>query len=73
MNIEDGVALADDSLRAELASRFPTGWPRIEVRGSFMADTLGINVHPDVLPLSKIAAHLAPFLLKADWAMALVA
>lgn len=38
-----------------------------------MADTLGIHRQTDVLPFSNIAAYLAPFLLNADRAMALVA
>ncbi len=68
-NIEDGVALADASLRAELASRFPGAWGRIEARRRFMADALGIDLHPDVLPFSDIPAYLPPFLLRPDHAM----
>ena len=68
-NIEDGIALADASLRAELAERFPAAWQRIERRRAFMADQLGIELHPDVLPLSNLAAHLPPFVLRPDRAM----
>ncbi|NNC74400.1 MAG: hypothetical protein HKN93_02695, partial [Acidimicrobiia bacterium] len=39
-NIEDGIALADEDLRAELAHRYPGTWARIEARRSFMADHL---------------------------------
>ena len=34
-------------------------------------DELGIELHPDVLPLSNIPAWLPPFLLRPDSAMAL--
>ena len=68
-NIEDGIALADASLRAALADRYPGAWDRIERRRRFMADQLGIELHPDVLPLSNLAATLPPFLLRPDVAM----
>ena len=68
-NIEDGVALADESLRAEFAAAYPDAWERIQARRRFMAETLGIELHPDVLPFSNLAAHLPPFLLRPDRAM----
>lgn len=68
-NIEDGIALADASLRATLADRYPGAWDRIERRRQFMADELGIELHADVLPLSNLAATLPPFLLRPDLAM----
>ncbi len=68
-NIEDGIGLADGSLRAELAARYPGAWARIERRRRFMADALGIDLHPDVLPFSNIPAFLPPFLLRPDRAM----
>ena len=70
-NIEDGVALADESLRRELATRYPAAWGRIERRRRFMNDVLGIELHPDVLPLSNIPAWLPPFLLDPGSAMGL--
>ena len=70
-NIEDGVALGDEHLRAELARRFPETWSRIQARRSFMADQLGIELHPDVLPFSNLAAWLPPFLLDPGRAMTL--
>ena len=70
-NIEDGVALADESLRAEFAAAYPDAWNRVQPRRHFMTDTLGIDLHPDVLPFSNLAAHLTPFLLRPDRAMTL--
>ena len=72
-NIEDGVALADASLRADLADRYPDAWRRILARRRFMGEALGIVLHPDVLPLSNLAAFLPPFLLRPDRAMTLAA
>ncbi|HSG84886.1 MAG TPA: hypothetical protein VLA23_01005 [Candidatus Limnocylindrales bacterium] len=71
-NIEDGIALADEDLRAELASRFPEAWGRIQRRRAFMRDALGMDLHPDVLPFSNLPAFLPPFLLRPDRAMTLV-
>jgi hypothetical protein len=68
-NIEDGIAVADVSLRAAFAERYPGAWTRIERRRRFMADQLGIELHPDVLPLSNLPAHLPPFVLRPDRAM----
>ena len=68
-NIEDGIVLADAALRADLAERYPGAWARIGARRAFMAGSLGIELHPDVLPLSNIPAYLPPFLLRPDRAM----
>ena len=68
-NIEDGLALADTGLRDEFASRYPDAWSRIQRRRSFMADQLGIDLHPDVLPFSNIPAFLPPYLLRSTLAM----
>ena len=70
-NIEDGVALADASLRAEFAAAYPGAWERIQARRRFMAEALGIDLDPDVLPFSNLAAFLPPFLLRPDRAMTL--
>jgi hypothetical protein len=34
-----------------------------------MSQALGIDLHPDVLPLSNLAGYLPPFLLRPDRAM----
>ncbi len=68
-NIEDGFALADDALRADLAARYPAAWARIVARRRFMDDALGIRLHADVLPFSNIPGYLPPFLLRPDLAM----
>jgi Xaa-Pro aminopeptidase len=70
-NIEDGIALADESLRAALATAYPDAWARIGARRRFMSEALGIDLHPDVLPFSNLPAYLPPFVLRPDRAMTL--
>jgi hypothetical protein len=68
-NIEDGVALADEAMRAAFAGTYPGAWERIQARRRFMHEALGIKLHPDVLPFSNIPAWLPPFLLCTDRVM----
>ncbi len=70
-NIEDGIALADGTLRAAFAASYPEAWGRIQARRAFMGNVLGIELHPDVLPLSNLAAGLPPFLLRPDRVLAM--
>lgn len=70
-NIEDGIALADEALRTDLAARHPEMWSRIERRRAFMSETLGIKLKPEVLPFSNLAAWLPPFWLSPGKAMAM--
>jgi len=72
-NIEDGIALADSTLRQTFERSFPDLWDRVAARRAFMRETLGIDLHPDVLPLSNLPAVLPPFLLRPDRAMTLTA
>jgi hypothetical protein len=71
-NIEDGIALADQELRAVFASAYPDAWGRVHARRAFMSDSLGIDLHPDVMPFSNIPAYLPPFLLRPDRVMTMV-
>jgi Creatinase/Prolidase N-terminal domain len=68
-NIEDGVALADEAARTELADRYPQAWARIGRRREFMAGQLGIQLRPEVLPLSNLAGYLPPYWLAPGLAM----
>ncbi|HKC89977.1 MAG TPA: hypothetical protein VKE23_01485, partial [Candidatus Limnocylindria bacterium] len=70
-NIEDGIALADEPLRRAFAATYPGAWQRVQRRRDFMANVLGIELHPDVLPFSNIPAWLPPFLLEPGRAMTL--
>jgi hypothetical protein len=68
-NIEDGVALADEAARDDLAARYPGLWARVTRRRQFMAEALGIRLRPEVLPLSDLAGYLPPFWLSPQLAM----
>jgi hypothetical protein len=72
-NIEDGIALADDALRAELAAKFPAAWARIQSRREFMEQELGIRLKPEVLPFSNIPGYLPPFILSPGRVMRRIA
>jgi Xaa-Pro aminopeptidase len=65
-NVEDGIALADQTLRAELAKRHPACWKRIAARRKFMAGKLGIELDPSVLPLSNTPAWLPPYTMDTE-------
>lgn len=68
-NIEDGIAIADEKLREEIAQKYPESWSRIQARRRFITETLGIRIRPEVLPFSNIPAFLPPFWLARDRAM----
>jgi len=71
-NIEDGIALADETLRAAFAARYPEAWKRIQARRAFMENALGIQLNPEVLPFSSLPAYLPPYLLAPRRAMRMV-
>jgi hypothetical protein len=71
-NIEDGIALGDERLRQAFATRWPEAWQRIQARRDFMQDNLGIQLKPEVLPFSNLAAYLPPYLLSPSKAMRVI-
>jgi hypothetical protein len=68
-NIEDGVILADEAARDDLAARYPGLWQRVTTRRGFMAEVLGIRLRPEVLPMSDLAGYLPPYWLAPHLAM----
>jgi Xaa-Pro aminopeptidase len=68
-NIEDGVMLADEAARDDLAARYPGLWQRVITRREFMAEVLGIRLRPEVLPMSGLAGYLPPYWLAPHLAM----
>jgi len=66
LNSEDTIALADESLRDELARDFPATWARIQARRAFMEEKLGLELRTEVLPLSVAVGYLPPFWLTPD-------
>jgi Metallopeptidase family M24 len=68
-NCEDTLAVADAELQTELSERHPGVWSRIEVRRTFMRETLGIRIAEEILPLSAAPAYFSPFWLSPDHAL----
>ncbi|MCY3915429.1 MAG: aminopeptidase P family N-terminal domain-containing protein [Chloroflexi bacterium] len=68
-NIEDGIALADESLRKAFWGKYPAAWDRIQHRRNFMRNQLGIRLKPEALPFSNMPAYLPPFWLSPGRAM----
>ncbi len=60
---EDGIAIADESLRKELEIKYPELWIRIIRRREYLKKELNINISDDVLPLNDIVAYYRPYLL----------
>lgn len=64
--MEEGFVLADVKLRQELKASYPGCYDRCIQRRRFMADTLGILLHDDVLPLSNMPGIVLPYWLKPN-------
>jgi Xaa-Pro aminopeptidase len=69
--MEDGIVIADATLRQDLQSHFPDTYRRCMARRQFMTEVLGIELPDVVLPLSNIPAIVPPFLLKPNTVIAL--
>jgi len=69
VSAEDGVALADETLRAELREHFPETWARMQRRRSYITDVLGIELDESVLPMSDTVGYLRPLLLEKGKAL----
>jgi hypothetical protein len=68
-NAEDTLALADESLRGEIARLYPACWARIQQRRAFMTGVLGMKLDECVLPLGNIPGWLPPYDLDLEKAM----
>ena len=66
INCEDTVAVADASLRAELKSRYPGLWARVQSRRQLMIEALGVQPAEELLPLTDGTAYLPPFWLASE-------
>jgi hypothetical protein len=69
--MEDGIVIADETLRRKLQKDSPDCYERCQQRRRFMANVLNIELPNDVLPLSNIPAIVAPFLLEPNSIFAL--
>ncbi len=71
LNCEDTIAIADETLRAEIEQSYPEMWARIQSRREYMRVHLGLTLALELLPLSDACAYLAPFWLAPDLACAM--
>ena len=68
-NAESTIALADESLQKQIQAEAPALWNRIQSRRDYIKNELGIQLSPDVLPLTSTVAYLRPLLLEKEKAM----
>ena len=71
LNCEDTIALADETLRGEIAARHPELWARVGRNRDLMERELGLTPRPEILPLSLANAYLPPAWLSPDLVCAL--
>ncbi len=64
--IEDGIIIADSTLRRELQVKYPEVYKRCLNRRDFMMNTLGFELPDEILPLSNIPAIVNPFFLSPE-------
>ena len=69
VNLEDGVALADETLRARLRQLDPALMQRVERRRAYMIDVLGYSLDECVLPLGNTSGWLAPYVTNLSLAL----
>ncbi|HHU52108.1 MAG TPA: M24 family metallopeptidase [Firmicutes bacterium] len=62
VHVEDGLLIADETLRDEIKSLFPDSWQRIMERKRFIREELGITLQEEILPTSNIQLALFPFM-----------
>ena len=70
-DLEDGIVLADEELRAGIKAKSPGAWARFERRRRYIRDVLGIDLCDEVLPMSDILGYYRPFLLSKGSAFSL--
>lgn len=61
-HIEDGLIIADETLREEIAQISPGCMERIQQRRAFIKDTLKIDIPEEVLPLSDLGCVCFPYM-----------
>ncbi len=71
--MEDGVVIADETLRQQIQEQFPDCFARCVKRREFMEKTLGIALPAEILPLSNIPAIVPPFFLSPNTILAMKA
>lgn len=63
---EDCIVVAGEKLRGELRTQYPEVYARVLKRQELVRKELGINIHPDVLPMSNLDFVYTPYMLNFD-------
>ena len=61
-HVEDGLIVAGEGLRKEVAALSPGCWERIQKRRDFIIRELGIQLPEEVLPLSDLSCVCFPYM-----------
>ena len=69
--MEDGIVLADQTLRDQIRAGFPACYDRCMKRRQFMADVLGIPLPEEILPLSNMPGIVPPFFMRPNTVLAM--
>lgn len=69
VSCENGVALADASLRADIRREYPDMWERMTRRREFVVRRLNIRLPEEVLPMCSGLAYCRPYLLRRGSAL----
>ena len=62
-NLEDGVVILNKKDREIFKDKYPEEMKRINKRREFIINQIGINLKPEVMPLSNIPCYLSPYIL----------
>jgi len=62
-NLEDGIVILDENNREIFKERYPDAMKRICKRRDFIINKIGINLKPEIMPLSNLPCYLSPFIL----------
>lgn len=65
---EDGLVLADETLRRRLREEYPKLWQRMQIRRDYIREELGVQIGEELLPLSNTLAYHTPLFLNREMA-----
>lgn len=69
-HVEDGLVIADQALREEVARLSPGCWARIERRREFITKELHVDLPEEVLPLSDLSCVCFPYMADSSIVLA---
>lgn len=71
VSAESTVALADETLQAEIKEKYPELWERIMKRKQYMKEELNLQLSDEVLPLNSTVGYYRPFMLNKDYSLSI--